>query len=70
MLPIQKYDLIKFMFKEDIMKKLIPAFALILFVSCASNPYVEKTENNHKNAWTEKSSTYRALSSVEEKDKR
>jgi uncharacterized lipoprotein YajG len=52
------------------MKKLIPAFALILFVSCASNPYVEKTENNHKNAWTEKSSTYRALSSVEEKDKR
>jgi outer membrane biogenesis lipoprotein LolB len=57
------------MFKEDIMKKLIPALALILFVSCASNTFVEKTESNHKNAWVEKSQTYRALSSVKEREK-
>lgn len=51
------------------MKKLIPALALILFVSCASNTFVEKTESNHKNAWVEKSQTYRALSSVKEREK-
>jgi len=51
------------------MKKLIPALALILFVSCASNPYTAKNETDHKNAWVEKSQTYRALSSVEERDK-
>lgn len=51
------------------MKKLIPAFALMLFVSCASNTYVEKTEKNHQNAWVEKSETYRALSSIREEEK-
>lgn len=42
---------------------------VFLFVSCASNPHWDKTEENHDNAWTEKSETYRALSSVDESEK-
>lgn len=49
--------------------KLISLVALVLFVSCASSPHVEKWEADHKNTWTEKKETYRALSSVKEREK-